>query len=174
MSFDWKGLLSNIAPVLGTAIGGPFGALAGTAIKAALGLSEDSDEAAMAAALQKATPEQLLAIKQADNQFKLDMEKLGVDLARIDADDRNSARQREMTVKDWVPGLLAVTLTVGFFGLLAYLVAHEPPAGSRDILNVMLGSLGTGWVTMLAYYYGSSSSSSEKNKLLLAAQPGRK
>lgn len=174
MGFDWKGLLANVAPVLGTAIGGPFGALAGAAVKAALGIPEDSDEQAMTKALERATPEQLLAIRQADNQFKLDMEKLGVDVARIDAEDRKSAREREMAVKDKIPGALAVILTVGFFGLLGYLVAHEPPSGSRDILNIMLGSLGTGWATMLAYYFGSSAGSSAKDRLILNATPGGK
>lgn len=174
MGFDWKGLLANVAPVLGTAIGGPFGALAGAAVKAALGIPEDSDEQAMTKALERATPEQLLAIRQADNQFKLDMEKLGVDVARIDAEDRKSAREREMAVKDKIPGALAVILTCGFFGLLGYLVAHEPPSGSRDILNIMLGSLGTGWATMLAYYFGSSAGSSAKDRLLISATPGGK
>ena len=174
MGFDWKGLLANVAPVLGTAIGGPFGVLAGAAVKAALGIPEDSDEQAMTKALERATPEQLLAIRQADNQFKLDMEKPGVDVARIDAEDRKSAREREMAVKDKIPGALAVILTVGFFGLLGYLVAHEPPSGSRDILNIMLGSLGTGWATMLAYYFGSSAGSSAKDRLLLNTTPGGK
>ena len=68
MGFDWKSLLGNVAPILGTAIGGPFGALAGTAIKAVLGLPDDSDEKAMASALAKATPDQLLALQNADSR----------------------------------------------------------------------------------------------------------
>jgi len=166
MGFDFKALLAQVAPVIGTAIGGPFGALAGTAIKTVLGLPADSTEDATAQALAKATPEQLLALKQADNEFKLNMQKLGIDLAKIDAEDRASARQREMEVKDWTPRALAVGLTLGFFGLLGWLVAHEPPAGSRDILNIMLGSLGTGWITMLAYYFGSSKSGDSAIKTL--------
>lgn len=172
MGFDWKATLAAIAPAIGTAIGGPFGALAGTAVKAVFGLAEDSTEEATAQALAKATPEQLLALKQADNEFKLNMQKLGIDLAKIDAEDRASARQREMEVKDWTPRALAVGLTIGFFGLLGWLVAHEPPAGSRDILNIMLGSLGTGWVTMLAYYFGSSKSGDSAIKTL-GAQGGK-
>lgn len=171
MDFNWKGLLGKVAPVLGTAIGGPFGAMAGGLINAALGLGEDADEAARAQALAKATPEQLLAIQQAEQQFKLDMERLGVDIARIDADDRKSAREREMAVRDSVPGTLAVFLTLGFFGLLGWMMYKAPPEGSRDILNIMLGSLGTGWVTMLAYYFGSSAGSARKDAMLLAADP---
>lgn len=174
MGFDWKATLAAVAPALGTAIGGPFGALAGAAVNAVLGLGGDATEAATAQALAKATPEQLLALKQADNQFTIDMEKLGVDLAKVNADDRDSARQREIAVKDWVPGVLALFLTLGFFGLLGWMMYKAPPEGSRDILNIMLGSLGTGWVTMLAYYFGSSAGSASKDKLLLSATPGGK
>ena len=85
---------------------------------------------------------------------------MGLDRDTLAAAERDSARKREMAVRDKIPGILAIGLTVGFFGLLGWLVAHEPPAGSRDILNIMLGSLGTGWVTMLAYYFGSSADTS--------------
>jgi hypothetical protein len=156
MTFDWKALLGQVAPALGTAIGGPFGALAGTALKAALGLAEETDEQALAKALERATPEQLLAIRQADNQFQLDLERLGVDLARIDAEDRNSARGREATVKDGVPGTLAGLVTLGFFGLLGWLMLASPPPESKEILNVMLGALGAAWTSIVSYYFGSS------------------
>lgn len=166
MSFDWKSLLGTIAPVLGTAIGGPFGALAGVAIKTALGLGDDADEAAMAKALEKATPEQLLAIQESEQRFKLDMEKLGVDVLKIDADDRNSARLRETNVKDHIPAALAVIVTVGFFGLLAWLMVKAPPVESKEVLNIMLGALGAAWASIVAYYFGSSAGSQYKSKLM--------
>lgn len=171
MSFDWKSIVSTVAPVIGTALGGPFGALASSVVCKVLNIDTNSDEAVVANAMKNATPDQLLALQNAERQFKLDMEKLNIDVAKIDADDRDSARQREMTVRDFVPGVLAMLLTVGFFSLLGWLVGHEPPAGSATILNVMLGSLGTGWVTMLAYYYGSSASSASKNSLLYNSTP---
>lgn len=166
MDFDWKKLLSQVAPVLGTAIGGPFGALAGTTIKAVLGLGEDSDEAAMAKALEKATPDQLAAIKAADNQFRENMRKLDVDILKLDAEDRASARQRETTRRDWIPGGLALVVTVSFFGLLAWLMAKEPPTGSKDILNIMLGALGAAWTSIVSYYFGSSAGSAKMRETL--------
>jgi hypothetical protein len=174
MDFDWKKLLGAVAPALGTALGGPFGALAGTVLNAALGLGDTADEAARVEALKKATPEQLLALQNAERQFTLDLQKLGVDLAKIDAEDRNSARTREASVKDQVPGTLAVVVTLCFFGLLGWLMLREPPAGSRDILNLMLGALGAAWASIIAYYFGSSAGSQAKNRLLLAATTGDK
>jgi hypothetical protein len=169
MSWDWKRLLAQVAPAIGTAIGGPFGALAGTAIKAVLGLSEDADEAAMAQALAKATPDQLLALKEADNKFRLSMEQIGVDLAKIDADDRASARQREAAVRDWIPGTLAIGVTLGFFGLLTSIMFKSPPTESKDLLNIMLGALGAAWASIVSYYFGSSAGAARKDAMLAKA-----
>ena len=156
---DIKGILgslASIAPSIASALGGP---LAGTAVNTLSNVLfgvPDKTEAEVAQAIAKATPEQLLAIKQAEADFAEKMKQLEIDFAKVNADDRSSARRREMTVKDYVPGALAFVLTLGFFGLLGWLMFAAPPQGSRDILNIMLGTLGTGFATMLAYYYGAS------------------
>lgn len=169
MGFDWKATLGAVAPAIGTAIGGPFGALAGVALKAVLGIGEDSTEAATAQALAKATPEQLLALKEADQKFSLDLQRLGVDLAKIDAEDRASARTREATVKDSIPAILAIGVTFGFFGLLTAIMLKAPPTESKDLLNIMLGALGAAWASIVSYYFGSSAGAARKDVLLSQA-----
>jgi hypothetical protein len=167
MSFNWKELLGVVAPVIGTAIGGPFGALAGTAVKVALGLPEDTDEQTMAKAMEKATPDQLLALKNAEQQFKLDMEKLGVDKDRIEAADRASAREREINLKDHTPAVLAGGVTCGFFGILTFMCGWQVPDENLQMLNIMLGSLGAAWISIVSYYFGTSAGSREKNRMFL-------
>lgn len=53
------------------------------------------------------------------------------------------------------------------------IVNDEPdsvlPVASRDVLNIMLGSLGTAWISIIAYYFGSSNGSSRKTELLAKA-----
>ncbi|HLP30543.1 MAG TPA: hypothetical protein VK150_04215, partial [Geothrix sp.] len=73
MSFDWKGLVKSIAPTIGTALGGPLGGIAGVALTKALGLGDAAakDETALAAAVQGASHDQLLLLKQADQEFAL-------------------------------------------------------------------------------------------------------
>lgn len=172
MSFDWKAVVKSIAPTIGTALGGPLGGVAGLALSKALGVSEDSakDETAMAAAIQGANPDQLMALKKADQDFSLQMQKLGFQdieaLEAIAAGDRANARDREIKTQDWAPKALGITITLGFFGLLYYLLRHEPPAGSRDILNIMLGSLGSAWIGVVTYYFGSSAGSARKTELM--------
>lgn len=170
MGFEWRKLLDHVAPAIGTAIGGPFGAVAAAALRAVLGLADGTDEEAMARALEKATPEQLQQIREAEQKFKLDMQKLGVDVLKIDADDRDSARRREATLRDWIPGTLAVLITAGFFGLLAWLMLKEPPTGSKEILNIMLGAMGAAWASVVSYYFGSSAGSAAKDKIIAGAK----
>lgn len=162
------GTIGSVAPTIAGALGGPLAGTAFETIAGALGM-KGSDEKSIAEVVSKATPEQLLALKQADNEFAEHMRTLEIEVAKISAGDRDSARKREMAVKDWIPGVLAIGLTAGFFGLLSYIMMHEPPAGSRDLLNVMLGSLGTGFATMLAYYFGSSASSDTKTAAMASA-----
>lgn len=148
--------LGAIAPSIATALGGPIAGMAVTAIEKACGLDPTGDKTAALQAVANATPDQILALKKVDNDFAVQMRQLDIDLVKISASDRDSARKREVDTKDWTPKVLAIGLTVGFFGLLSFLIGHEPPAGSRDVLNIMLGSLGAGWGTMVAYYFGAS------------------
>lgn len=177
MGFDWKATLAAVAPAIGSAIGGPFGALAGTAVKAVLGLDEDSTEESTAQALAKATPEQLLALKQADNEFKLNMQKLGIDLAKIDADDRNSARARETNVKDAMPKLLALVIIAGFFATVAYVLGwglKNMDAASAAFAGSLVGYVSAKAEQVVAYYFGSSAGSSKKDLLLFSSTPAGK
>ena len=175
-SFDWKGVVKSIAPTIGTVLGGPLGGMAGLALSKALGMADDApkDETALAAAIQGATPDQLLALKKAENDFALQMKELGFKdleaLEAIAAGDRASARNLAIQTKDWTPRILAVAITVGFFGLLWFLSRHEVPAGSRDLLNIMLGSLGAAWMGVVTYYFGSSAGSDRKTEILGASK----
>lgn len=96
----------------------------------------------------------MLALKSADQQFSVSMQKMGFEhleaIKKFSNDDRSSARQREMTVKDWTPMILAYGVTVGFFGVLATMMFFKIPPESRDVLNIMLGSLGTAWTGVIA------------------------
>lgn len=167
-------VLKMVAPWLASAVTGPFGGMAVSAIADALGLS-DKTEAAVKAALSGTTPEQMLALKQADNDFSIKMKELGFknehDMEQLAVNDRDSARKREMTVQDKTPRNLAYAITTGFFGILVGLMFVKMPNGNKEILYVMLGSLGTAWAGVTAYYFGSTRGSQVKTDLLAKANP---
>lgn len=171
---EWKQLISSVAPVLGMALGGPLGASALSVVADALGLSEKTEDA-VKAALAGVTPEQMLSVKNADYDFELKMQELGFknirDLEALAVSDRDSARKREATVLDNTPKVLAYLITLGFFGMLAFMLFASVPQGSRDLLNILMGALASGWISVTAYYFGSSSGSQMKTALLSRAEP---
>lgn len=106
---------------------------------------------------------ELLKMQQNGELAKLAAE---TDTFRIEVDDRNSARQREIAVKDRMPAVLSICVTLGFFGVLGYLLVEGAPEKGGEALFIMLGSLGTAWTGIVSYYFGSTASSRSKNDLI--------
>lgn len=175
MNFDWKGALGNLAPMLATALGGPLAGGAVAAITAALGLGPDASDAEIAKKLATASPDTLLQLKKAEQDFAARMAELGfkseADLERIAADDRASARNREIERQDWTPRVLAYLVTAGFFSMLAFLFFAAAPDGSKEPIFILLGSLGTAWTQIIAYYFGSTAGGQKKSELLAKTKP---
>ena len=99
---DWTGLIKIVAPWIGTALGGPLGGMAVEAAANALGVSDKTADA-VKAAISGATPEQLQALKKADQDFALQMQALDfkniADLEALAAADRKDARDLQRTTR---------------------------------------------------------------------------
>jgi hypothetical protein len=159
-------LVRTVAPSIATAVGGPLAGMATRAISEALLGKPDGTEDELIDAAAKASPDQLLALKKAEQDFAVRMRELEIDLQRIDAADRSSAREREVKTGDWTPKALAGAVTLGFFGVLGYMIAYGLPAQGGEALLVMLGTLGTAWGAIVSYYFGSSAGSKEKTEAM--------
>ncbi len=166
MSINWKKTLAAVAPLLGSAVGGPFGLVAGRAIGAALLGKPDASEDELEAAVLSADPAALLKLRAAEQQFKADMKKLDVDLEKIAASDRANARDRQIKTGDPMPAVIALAALAGFFGILGAMVFVVLPPGAAAPLNVMLGTLGGLVLSIGNYYFGSSRGSAEKTEML--------
>ena len=171
---DWAsvaGWVTKFAPMIGTALGGPLGGAAGALLASALGTKDATPESIQQAIVSgNLTGDQILALKTAENTFALQMADLGFKdkeaLASIEFQDRASARVLAENTHDWTPRLLAYGVTIGFFGLLIFLVRHEVAPASRDLLNIMLGTLGSAWTAVVSYYFGSSAGSRDKDNTI--------
>jgi hypothetical protein len=159
-------LLGQIAPTIATALGGPLAGMAVKTLSNVLLGHENGSEDEVNAALQAATPDQLAALKKIDADFKAHMKELDIDLERIAAGDRDSARQMQAATKDWVPKVLAVVITTGFFGILVWMLVNGMPKTGTEALLMMLGALGTAWTGVVNFYYGSSAGSKQKTDAL--------
>jgi hypothetical protein len=164
-----KGLLGTVAPWIGTALGGPLGGLAADAAAKVFGLS-DKTESAIKMAISGATPDQMLALKKADDDFAVQMQTLGfkeiADLEKIAADDRDSARKMEVATHDWTPTFLALLVVVAWNYVQFYLLQHVLETTMREIILRMQGNLDAALMVVLNYYFGSSSSSRLKDQTI--------
>ncbi|CAN7394486.1 hypothetical protein [Paraburkholderia terricola] len=170
-------VLKTVAPWLVTALTGGvpgIAAMAASAIAGKLGLTDGSVDAVRAALTgQQMTPEQLLALRQADDDFALKMRQAGfthaenmagiqVQADRIAADDRASARNFAAAEHDHTARNLAYMYTVALFaviGLEFLLAAREIRLddGVMRALDTLFGILIAMVLGSKEYFFGSSS-----------------
>jgi hypothetical protein len=161
--------LKMIAPTIATAIGGPFGTMAYGLIAHELGVSPDEAKSTIESG--KLTADQIASVQLAEVQIKAKAQELNLDFAQLNVEDRKSAREMQATTRSYLPPVLAMFVTAGFFGILFGLmygqIQHAPQ------IDIMLGSLGTAWTGIIAFYFGSSASSQNKDDLLHQSTPAK-
>jgi hypothetical protein len=167
---DWKKVVRTTAPTIATVLtgGNPLAGMAVSAISTALLGKSDAPIEEVQAAIMGATPADLVKLKEADQVFKLEMARCGVDLEEIAAKDRDSAREREIKTGDLTPRILAVVYTIGFFFLMGWILWKGIPAGNgtKEVVLILIGAIAAAVTQILNYYFGSSKGSSDKNSLL--------
>lgn len=171
---DFNSIVKTIAPWIGTALGGPFGGMAVTAVANALGLGDKTTDA-IKQAISGATPEQMLALKEADQGFALQMQSLGFkqisDLESIASADRKDARAMQATSKSWVPAALSVIITMGFLGMLTGMMMGTFKAEDGQAMLLMLGALGVAFGQVINFWLGSTAESGRKTEIIAQAPP---
>jgi len=119
----------------------------------------------------KLTAEQVASIQLAELELKKQAQSMNLDFAKLIAEDKKSARDMQIATKSLIPALLAVFVTLGFFGILLGLMTEH--FKTSDALMLMLGSLATAWTGVMAFYFGSSASSQAKTELLAKSEPAK-
>ena len=161
---DW---LTQLAPTIATALGGPLAGMAVSAVSKAIGCTPEEVQNVISSGKLDAT--QVAAIQQAELELKKQAQAMNLDFEKLANDDRKSARDMQTITRSFIPPLLAVGVTLGFFGILFGLmygqIQHAPQ------IDIMLGSLGTAWTGIIAFYFGSSASSQNKDHLLHQSTP---
>jgi len=170
MNWDWKGFLGTVAPMLATAYGTPLAGMATKTILTTLGITsapqatEEENQQAISDKLQNVTPQELLALKNSDYQFKKDMKSLDVDLEKIAAGDRESARQMQVSKKSWAPAVLAA-LALIIVMILAYYVIITPNINeyAKGVVLLMLGRF-LGYIdSVYSFEFGTTRTSQTKD-----------
>jgi hypothetical protein len=161
---DW---LKTIAPTIATALGGPLAGLAIEAVSKAVGIDPKDVQSTISEG--KLSADQIMLLKQAEVQMAARAQEMGLDFAKLNVEDRKSAREMQAETRSYIPAILAVTVTIGFFGILIGMMTET--LKTSDALMLMLGSLGTAWTGIIAFYFGSSAGSQAKDDLLHQSTP---
>jgi hypothetical protein len=145
------GLLKGIAPTLATAVAGPLGGMAVSALASKFGVSDSVESVAKAIA--------------GDPQAAQKLQELELEYAKLDAADRDSARKNEQALatsehtpllNKSVTPILAIVVVIAW-GLIQYhLLTHVVPNEMREIIIRVLGTLDGALVMVLSYYFGAS------------------
>jgi hypothetical protein len=177
--------ISSFAPTLATMLGGPLAGTAVSALEQALGLQKGAGADAITQIVQSGalTPEQLAAVRAADQHHAEVMGQQGIDLqkladdydtafAKIEADDRGSAREMQEKEHSPWPGVLTLITTLAIVAEIAARTAGIQ--GAQDPVTAQLvGTLQAGWIACLAFWVGTTRQSAVNQKAIadIAKQP---
>ena len=144
-------LLKGVAPALATAVAGPLGGAAVSALAGKFGVADSVESVAKAIA--------------GDPQAAQKLAELELEYAKLDAADRDSARKNEAALatssntpllNKSVTPILALAVVIAW-GLIQYhLLTHIVPTEMREIIIRVLGTLDGALVMVLSYYFGAS------------------
>ncbi|MEM6414183.1 MAG: hypothetical protein AAF720_05945 [Pseudomonadota bacterium] len=163
--------IARYAPQIARTLGGPLAGAATEALSKAIFGDAGASDVSLVEAIESARPEQIAAIRKADQEFKIALREAGISAMKVDAGDRASARSRQIAMDDATPAILGGLIIAGFFVVLAFMVARRLPAGAETEFSIMLGALATMTAAVVNYYFGSSAGSREKTRLLSSPNP---
>lgn len=159
-------LLKTLAPTLASALLGPLGGVAVAALGKVFGIDNaTTTEVSKVFQDGKLTPEQLSSIKALEMKYQADEKERGFRYSELEFKDTDSARKMQIATMSQIPPVLAILVTIGFFGILIFMVMNGEYKPTEPLL-VMLGSLGTAWTMIIGFYFGSSHGSQRKDSLL--------
>ena len=147
-----KNLVGAVAPTIGTALGGPMGGMAANMIADVLGVPNTPK--AIEKAIQEATPEQMLELKKAEQEFELQMKELDVDVFKLEVADGQDARSKFS--KDWTARIMGISVVGGFMGYIFLVTLQPPEQNSEALINLVLGYLGGLASAVISFYFGAS------------------
>lgn len=153
-------ILKGAAPLLATAVAGPAGGAAVGWIADKLGIPDSTIEGVTAAIT--GNPEMAMKLKELDLEY-----------AKLDAADRDSARQAYAAVatsanasklEKMVVPILALGVVGLAFLLIGVLMFKNVPTDQQQIIIFALGFITSAAGQVLSFYFGSSQGSKDKTE----------
>ena len=161
--------LTQIAPSIATALGGPLAGLAVSAISKALNIDEKDVQKTIETG--KLSADQLASLKQAELELQAKAQELGLNFEKLAVDDRKSARDMQISTKSFVPALLSILIVVAWALIQYFLLTHIIAQEMRELVARVLGTLDGALMLVLSFYFGSSSHSEKQTEMIHRSTP---
>ena len=152
-------ILKGIAPTLATAVAGPLGGAAVTALANKLGVSDSVDAVAKAISGDPAAAQKIAELE--------------LEYAKLNTQDRDSARKAYAAIatsenatkldKLVVP-ILALGVVGLAFSLIGVLMFIDTPNNQQQLVIFALGFITSAAGQVLSFYFGSSQGSKDKTE----------
>jgi hypothetical protein len=176
MNAAWLDTLKSLAPTVATAILGPLGGVAVSAIGELLGVSEATqDKIADVIKTGQMTPEQITGLKKLELEYLNNERERGFRYAELAFKDRDSARQANVAggTQNKLFWLSLVLLTVTLGCEMLVLFYGYPPTVEQIVVGRVLGLMDSVALLVLGYWFGSSSGSDRKTDLIANNPPAK-
>jgi len=163
---DW---FKTLAPLLGTALGGPLGGAAAAFLADKLGVESKTVEAVTEVLNSgKLTPDQISQIKLAEIEFKKWAGDHDIKIMELDNANVDGARKMREATHSYFPEILSTIITVGFFAILVSMTRDKTLVESAPLM-IMLGSLAAAFGGVINFWLGSNKGSDRTKELLAQA-----
>lgn len=167
MDFKKMGnLIQTIAPTIATALGGPLAGLATKTLSEAVFGHADAGEGEISLALASASPDVIMKVKESDQNFKVKMHELDIDLERIKGEDRKSARDMLIGTGSMTPAVLSYSIVIAWGIIQYFLFTTVIEQSMRELVARMFGTLDSALMLVLGFWFGSSSGSHAKDQII--------
>lgn len=166
-------ILKTIAPTVASAVLGPMGGAAVTAIGGLLGVSEPTqDKIAKIFSEGGLTPDQLSKLRELEMQYKNEEAERGFKYEELIFKDRDSARNMAIQTQSNTPATLTwIIVLLTLSAEIAMLFQVMPSNVDPIILGRVLGTMDMSLGMVLAFWFGTNSGSVRKTELLAASTP---
>jgi hypothetical protein len=152
-------LLKGVAPTLATAVAGPLGGAAISALAAKFGVSDSVEAVAQAIAGDPAAAAKLQEIEL--EYAKLDMANTA-DARKMNSEIQNSANASWLAKN--IAYAIDIAIVTSTIGLTALLMTSSVPQENKELALMAFGSLVTLCGTVVNFHRGSSQGSKDKSK----------
>ena len=162
--------VANYAPLLGSILPIPGGAVIGQLIAHEFGGSA-ADPDALAAAVST-DPDAAVKLKTIEANTKVQLQQilmqnaqnqLVAQTAQIQSDQQDRADARKNNSNSYMPAIVTFIIIVGFFASFSIMLLYGTTSENAQVLYMMIGTISTAFGGAVTFWLGSSASSRSKD-----------